>query len=241
MMRIIKTKNYEEMSKKAAQIIAAQIQLKPECTLGLATGSTPEGLYAELAKKCDAGELDFSQVKTYNLDEYIGLNTDNDQSYFYFMNHHLFSKVNINLAKTDIPNGMAADTDAECARYDGMIEAIGGADIQLLGLGHNGHIGFNEPGDAFVPGTHVVDLTDSTIQANSRYFASYDDVPKQAMTMGVKNIMDAKMVLIVVSGEGKKEALKKALYGPVTPEVPASILQLHKNVVVVADEAALDF
>ena len=238
-MRIIRAKDYDDMSKKAAEIMAAQINLKPDCLLGLATGSSPEGMYAELVKKYEAGMLDFSKVRSYNLDEYVGLPKDNDQSYFYFMNHHLFSKVNMNLDNTVLPNGIAKDSAVECEQYNAMIEASGGADLQLLGIGHNGHIGFNEPDDHFTLGTHVVDLAPSTIEANSRYFASYDDVPKQAFSMGIKNIMDAKMILLVVSGEGKADAVNKAFFGPVTPEVPGSILQLHKNVVVVADEAAL--
>lgn len=238
-MRIIRAKDYDDMSKKAAEIMAAQINLKPDCLLGLATGSSPEGMYAELVKKYEAGMLDFSKVRSYNLDEYVGLPKDNDQSYFYFMNHHLFSKVNMNIENTVLPNGIAEDPTVECEQYNAMIEASGGADLQLLGIGHNGHIGFNEPDDHFTLGTHVVDLAPSTIEANSRYFASYDDVPKQAFSMGIKNIMDAKMILLVVSGEGKADAVNKAFFGPVTPEVPGSILQLHKNVVVVADEAAL--
>lgn len=238
-MRIIRAKDYDDMSKKAAEIMAAQINLKPECLLGLATGSSPEGMYAELVKKYEAGMLDFSKVRSYNLDEYVGLPKDNDQSYFYFMNHHLFSKVNMNIENTVLPNGIAEDPAVECEQYNAMIEASGGADLQLLGIGHNGHIGFNEPDDHFTLGTHVVDLAPSTIEANSRYFASYDAVPKQAFSMGIKNIMDAKMILLVVSGEGKADAVNKAFFGPVTPEVPGSILQLHKNVVVVADEAAL--
>lgn len=238
-MRIIRAKDYDDMSKKAAEIMAAQINLKPDCLLGLATGSSPEGMYAELVKKYEAGMLDFSKVRSYNLDEYVGLPKDNDQSYFYFMNHHLFSKVNMNIDNTVLPNGIAKDPAVECEQYNAMIEASGGADLQLLGIGHNGHIGFNEPDNHFTLGTHVVDLAPSTIEANSRYFASYDDVPKQAFSMGIKNIMDAKMILLVVSGEGKADAVNKAFFGPVTPEVPGSILQLHKNVVVVADEAAL--
>ena len=238
-MRIIKAKDYADMSKKAANIIAAQIQLKPDCVLGLATGSTPEGLYAELVKKYEAGELDFSKVSTVNLDEYKGLTRDNDQSYYYFMNHHLFSHVNIDKANTNLPDGTIEDSAEACAKYNEILASFGGQDIQLLGLGHNGHIGFNEPADCFTLETNCVDLQESTIKANQRFFASYDDVPKQAYTMGIKNIMDAKMVLVVVNGEAKADIVNKAFFGPVTPQVPASILQLHKNVIVVADEAAL--
>ena len=238
-MRIIKAKDYADMSKKSANIISAQIQLKPDCVLGLATGSTPEGLYAELVKKYEAGELDFSKVSTVNLDEYKGLTRDNDQSYYYFMNHHLFSHVNIDKANTNLPDGTIEDSAEACAKYNEILASFGGQDIQLLGLGHNGHIGFNEPADCFTLETNCVDLQESTIKANQRFFASYDDVPKQAYTMGIKNIMDAKMVLVVVNGEAKADIVNKAFFGPVTPQVPASILQLHKNVIVVADEAAL--
>lgn len=238
-MRIIKAKDYADMSKKAADIIAAQIIMKPDCVLGLATGSTPEGMYAELVKKYEAGEIDFARVHSVNLDEYKGLPRDNDQSYYYFMNHHLFSHVNIDPANTNLPDGTIEDTEEACARYNSILAGFGGADIQLLGIGHNGHIGFNEPGDTFELETHCVDLQESTIKANQRFFASYEDVPKQAYTMGIKNIMDAKMVLMVVNGEAKADAVKKSFFGPVTPQVPASILQLHKNFVLVADEAAL--
>ncbi len=238
-MRIIKAKDYADMSKKAADIIAAQIIMKPDCVLGLATGSTPEGLYAELVKKYEAGELDFSKVQSVNLDEYKGLPRENDQSYYYFMNHHLFSHVNIDKANTNLPDGTIEDSAEACDKYNAILEAFGGADIQLLGIGHNGHIGFNEPADTFELLTHCVDLQESTIKANQRFFASYDDVPKQAYTMGIKNIMDAKMVLMVVNGEAKADIIKEAFFGPVTPQVPASILQLHKNFVLVADEAAL--
>jgi len=238
-MRIIKAKDYADMSKKAAAIIAAQITMKPDCVLGLATGSTPEGLYAELVKMYEAGELDFSKVQSVNLDEYKGLPRDNDQSYYYFMNHHLFSHVNIDKANTNLPDGTIEDSEEAYAQYNAILDSFGGADIQLLGIGHNGHIGFNEPADTFELLTHCVDLQESTIKANQRFFASYDDVPKQAYTMGIKNIMDAKMVLLVANGEGKADIVKEAFFGPVTPQVPASILQLHKNVVLVADEAAL--
>ena len=238
-MRIIKAKDYADMSKKAAAIIAAQITMKPDCVLGLATGSTPEGLYAELVKMYEAGELDFSKVQSVNLDEYKGLPRDNDQIYYYFMNHHLFSHVNIDKENTNLPDGTIEDSEEACAQYNAILDSFGGADIQLLGIGHNGHIGFNEPADTFELLTHCVDLQESTIKANQRFFASYDDVPKQAYTMGIKNIMDAKMVLLVANGEGKADIVKEAFFGPVTPQVTASILQLHKNVVLVADEAAL--
>lgn len=227
------------MSRKAANIISAQIILKPDCVLGLATGSTPIGTYQQLIARYQEGDLDFSQVRTANLDEYRGLTRDNDQSYYYFMYHNLFKEVNIDMANTNIPDGTNPDSAAEAARYDQVIRDLGGVDLQLLGMGHNGHIGFNEPGDAFDKGTHCVDLQPSTIEANKRFFASIDDVPKQAYTMGIQTIMSARKILLLVSGAEKAEILHKALCGPITPHVPASVLQLHNNVTVVADEAAL--
>ena len=185
------------------------------------------------------GDLDFSEVKTVNLDEYKGLTKDNDQSYYYFMHHHLFDRVNINLDNTNVPDGTEPDSDKECARYEELIRSMGGVDIQLLGIGHNGHIGFNEPDSVFAKTTHCVDLTESTIEANKRFFASADDVPRQAYTMGIGTIMKAKKILLIVSGEDKAEILAKAFYGPITPEVPASILQLHDDVILVADKAAM--
>ena len=238
-MKIYKAKDYKDMSRKAANIISAQVIMKPNCVLGLATGSTPIGTYDQLVEWYNKGDLDFSEVTTVNLDEYKGLPRTNDQSYYYFMNDHLFRHVNINKDRTYLPNGMEPDSDKACAEYNRIIASVGGIDLQLLGLGHNGHIGFNEPADSFELETHCVDLTDSTIQANQRFFASYDDVPKQAYTMGIKTIMQAKKVLVVVSGEDKAEIVKKAFFGQVTPRVPASILQIHKDVTIVADEAAL--
>lgn len=238
-MRIYKAKDYEEMSQKAANIIAAQVVLKPECVLGLATGSTPIGTYSRLVEKYKKGDLDFSKVTTVNLDEYKGLPRENDQSYYYFMHENLFDKVNIDPASTNLPDGTKEDSDAECARYEALIQSLGGVDLQLLGLGHNGHIGFNEPADVFEKDTHCVDLQERTIEANKRFFASADDVPRQAYTMGIGTIMRAKKILVVVSGEDKAETVAKAFFGPVTPQVPASILQMHPDVTVVADEAAL--
>lgn len=237
-MRIIVTKDYENMSKKAAAIIAAQVAEKPDCVLGLATGSTPIGTYKNLVEWYDNGSLDFSQVRTVNLDEYRGLPRDNDQSYYYFMHDNLFNHVNIDEANTNVPDGTNPDADAECARYEALIASYGGQDLQLLGLGHNGHIGFNEPAQEFDKTTHCVDLQESTIEANKRFFASADDVPKQAYTMGIGTIMKAKKILVVANGEGKADIVAKAFFGPVTPEVPASILQFHPNVTIVVDEAA---
>lgn len=238
-MRIIRTENYEELSRRAADLIAAQILIKPDCVLGLATGSTPEGTYKELTERFEKGILDFSQVSSVNLDEYRGLSGDNDQSYRYFMNHHLFDHVNIDKARTHVPNGLEPDSDKACADYDAQIRAMGGVDLQLLGIGGNGHIGFNEPCSQFIVGTHCVDLTQSTIEANARFFDSIDDVPKQAYTMGIGNIMAAKKILLLASGKGKAQAIYDTCFGPVTPEVPASVLQLHPDVVIIADEDAL--
>ena len=238
-MQIYRAKDYEDMSKKAANIIASQIVLKPDCVLGLATGSTPIGAYKNLVEKYEQGDLDFSQVTTVNLDEYKGLPRENDQSYYYFMHDNLFDHVNVKPENTHLPDGTKEDSDEECARYEELIRTLGGQDLQLLGLGHNGHIGFNEPDAIFEKATHCVDLQESTIEANKRFFPSADDVPKQAYTMGIGTIMQAKKILVVVSGEDKADTVAKAFFGPVTPEVPASILQFHKDVILVADEAAL--
>ena len=238
-MKIYKVRDYEEMSRKAAAVIAAQIIAKPDSVLGLATGSTPIGTYKNLVAAYNAGDLDFSQIKSANLDEYRGLTKDNDQIYYYFMNHNLFQHVNIDPANTNIPDGTNSDADAECARYEKVIEDLGGVDLQLLGLGHDGHIGFNEPCDHFDQTTHCVDLTEMTIEANKRFFASIDDVPRQAYTMGCGTIMKAKKILILVSGADKADILYQVVNGPVTPQVPASILQFHPDVILIADEAAM--
>ena len=238
-MRIIKTKSYEEMSKKAANIIASVVTLKPDCMLGLATGSSPIGTYDELVKKYEAGDLDFSEVTTVNLDEYKGLPKENEQSYYYFMHEYLFDKVNIDPEKTYLPDGTNLNSEEEAARYEALVQSLGTVDLQLLGLGRNGHIGFNEPGDHFEDGTHCVDLKESTIEANKRFFESADDVPKQAYSMGIGTIMRSKKILLVVSGEEKAQALKDSIYGPVTPEVPGSILRFHPDVTIIADEAAI--
>lgn len=238
-MIIYEAKDYKDMSRKAANIISAQIIMKPNCVLGLATGSTPIGTYEQLVEWYHKGDLDFSKVTSVNLDEYRGLEKSNDQSYDYFMHEHLFDKVNIHPENVNLPDGMAEDAEKECKRYEELIRSLGGVDLQLLGLGHNGHIGFNEPGAAFEKETHCVNLTERTIEANKRFFASADDVPKQAFTMGIKTIMQAKKILVIASGEDKAEILKEAFFGPVTPAVPASILQLHNNVIVVGDQVVL--
>ncbi len=235
-MQFITVKTYEELSRKAANIIAAQIIQKPECVLGLATGSSPLGAYAGLVEKYENGDLDFSTVTSVNLDEYAGLDGTNDQSYRYFMNTNLFTKVNIDMEKTHVPNGCAADLAAEGARYDALIQELGGIDLQLLGIGLDGHIGFNEPDDCFTKETHEVELDPSTIEANARFFASKEDVPTSAITMGMQAIMQAKKVLLIANGAAKKEIVEKSFFGPITPQVPASILQLHPDVTVIFSE-----
>ncbi len=236
-MRIIRAKDYDAMSAAAARLIAAQILLKPDCVLGLATGSSPVGAYQNLIAWNKTGALDFSAVRSVNLDEYAGLTPDHDQSYAYFMRHNLFNHVNIDLKNTNVPSGISGD--GECQRYDKLIADLGGIDLQLLGLGVNGHIGFNEPDDHFSLGTHKVTLTESTRQANKRFFPSLDEVPTHAYTMGVRDILQARRVVMVASGTSKAQAIKDAFFGPVTPQVPASILQYHPDFVLVADEEAL--
>jgi len=238
-MRVVRTTNYEDMSRKAANIISAQVILKPTSVLGLATGSTPLGAYEQLAKWCAKGDCDFSQVSTYNLDEYRGLTHEDPQSYHYFMRKNFFDKVNIDLSRTHVPDGSNPNIEDACATYDALVAHAGYPDLQLLGIGNNGHIGFNEPDDHFSKGTHCVDLTESTIKANSRLFDNEKDVPRQAYTMGVQTIMYARMILICASGTAKAEAVYNMIYGPITPQVPASILQLHHHCIVLADEAAL--
>ncbi len=235
-MTYITVKTYEELSKKAANLIAAQVLVKPTSVLGLATGSSPLGTYANLAKMCADGDLDFSAVTSVNLDEYVGLTGDNDQSYRYFMDHNLFAHINIRREATFVPSGVAQDVEKECRDYDALIDSLGGIDLQLLGIGLDGHIGFNQPDDCFTAGTHAVTLDESTIEANARFFASEADVPRQAVTMGMRAIMQAKKVLLIANGANKKEILEKAFFGPITPQVPASILQLHPDLTVIYSE-----
>ena len=223
---------YSEMSKAAARIIADALRAKPDCVLGLATGSSPIGTYDELARMHREEGLSFARCTTVNLDEYRGLAGTHPQSYRYFMNEHLFSRVDIRLDHTFVPNGTAPDAAAECAAYDARLESLGGSDIQLLGIGPDGHIGFNEPADVFTKATHLVDLAPSTIEANARFFDSAADVPRQALTMGMGGIMGAKKILLVASGAAKKAVLDAAMTGPITPRLPASLLQLHKDVTV---------
>ena len=238
-MRIYECADYRAMSRQAANIISAEVISKPDCVLGLATGSSPVGAYEQLVEWYKKGDVSFKETRTVNLDEYRGLAPDHEQSYRYFMQKNLFDHIDINPENTNVPNGLAEDADAECARYDRVIEELGGIDLQLLGMGHNGHIGFNEPADSFPLGTHVVSLTESTIDANKRFFASEADVPRQALTMGIRSIVLARRVLVVVSGRDKADIVRRAFLGPVTPQVPASILQLHPDVTLVGDRDAL--
>ena len=237
-MRIYITKDYAEMSRKAANIISAQIILKPDSLLGLATGSTPIGAYRQLVEWYEKGDLDFKEVVTVNLDEYKGLGPDNPQSYAYYMEDKLFKKVNIKPENTHLPDGLNNDAEDACNKYNELLEELGEQDLQLLGLGRNGHIGFNEPDEIFDQNVHCVSLTNSTIEANKRFFEAGEEVPKYAYTMGIRSILRSKKILVIVSGEDKADAVKKAFFGPVTPLVPASILQLHDDVILVTDEAA---
>ncbi len=238
-MVIYGVKDYQEMSRKAAGIISAQVILKPNSVLGLATGSTPVGAYQLLVDAYKKGDLDFSKVTSVNLDEYKGLSGEHDQSYRYFMNANLFNHVNIRKECTFVPNGLEEDGAKECARYDQLIESLGGVDLQLLGIGGNGHIGFNEPAGIFTKGTHMVTLTQETREANARFFSSIDEVPTHAYTMGVGNIMSARKVLLLASGSNKAQAIYDTIFGPIDPKVPASILQLHGDVTIIADKAAM--
>jgi len=231
-MRIIEVENYEKLSKITADLIAAQVILKPNSVLGLATGSSPLGTYEALIKENKTGTVDFSNVRTVNLDEYYGLTPDHPQSYRYFMDQNLFNHINIDKGNTYVPDGMANDIDAESAGYEALINELGGVDLQLLGIGNNGHIAFNEPCDYFPRYVHRVELTESTIQANSRLFDKIEEVPTQAMTMGIGTIMKAKKI-VIIAGSEKKEIMNKAIYGDITPQIPASVLQLHSDVVVV--------
>lgn len=238
-MIIYREADYAAMSRRCANLISAEVIRKPDCVLGLATGGTVAGIYRELVARQGAGDLSFRGVVTVNLDEYRGLAPEHEQSYRYFMQKNLFDHIDLRRENSHVPDGLAEDPEAECRRYDELIRGLGGVDLQLLGLGRNAHIGFNEPGPAFIKETHVTELTESTVEANSRFFKSREEVPRQALTMGIGSIMAARRVLLAVSGEDKADAVFRALCGRITPEVPASILQLHGDVVLVGDVAAL--
>ena len=229
-MKFITVDTYEKLSRQAANIISAQVILKPDSVLGLATGSSPLGTYKQLIEWYEKGDIDFSKVTSVNLDEYVGLNSNNDQSYRYFMNKNFFEHINIDINNTFVPNGCAVDLAGEGRRYDEHIAELGGIDLQLLGIGLDGHIGFNEPDKYFVKSTHVVDLHESTIKANSRFFTSEDEVPKKAITMGMVSIMQAKKILLIASGKGKRDILEKAFYGPITPEISKAMLAVKAQV-----------
>ena len=238
-MRLICEQSEREAGIKAAEIIASVIKEKPDAVLGLATGSTPIDIYRELIRMYRRGEISFEKVKTVNLDEYVSLSPTHEQSYAYFMRKNLFDKIDIKKENTHIPNGLASDLKEECRRYDRIIESLSGIDIQLLGIGHNGHIAFNEPSESFSKTTSLVELSNSTVKANSRFFDSKESVPTWALSMGIGSILKAKKIILAAFGESKAEILEKALFGPVTPTVPASILQFYQgDLTVVTDEAA---
>ena len=241
-MRIYSAPDYYHASRIAANILSAQVIMKPDCVLGLATGSTPIGAYDQLVRWYEKGDLDFSEVHTVNLDEYCGLDESSDQSYRWFMNHHLFDRINIDKTNTHVPDGMASDKEKACRDYDAVIRSMHGVDMQLLGIGHNGHIGFNEPGAAFDKETHIVTLSEKTRQANARFWdGDISKVPTHAITMGIKTVMQARKILLMACGQDKAQIVKEAFTGPITPEVPASVLQLHNDVILVGDEAALQY
>ena len=237
-MKLIVVNNYEELSKVAAKEFSKIIKEKENAVLGLATGGSPVGMYKELIRMYEQKELNFSKITTVNLDEYIGLNPEHNQSYRYFMNNNLFNHINIDKSNTFIPNGLAEDLEAQCKEYDQKIAELGGIDIQLLGVGNNGHIAFNEPNSELSSGTHIISLTDNTIEANARFFDNIDDVPRKAITMGVGGIMKAKKIILIASGESKAEAIKGIFSGKITTANPATMLQMHRDVTIIVDEAA---
>lgn len=240
-MRLIITKNYEELSKVASEEFAKVIKEKPNAVLGLATGGSPAGMYKEIIKMYKNNEVDFSNVTTVNLDEYVGLNPEHEQSYRHFMNENLFNHVNINIQRTFVPNGLAEDLEEECKEYDNKIKELGGVDIQLLGVGNNGHIAFNEPDDTLSVGTSVVTLTQNTIEANARFFDNIVEVPRQAISMGLGGIMKAKKIVLIASGESKAEAIKGLISGKITTDNPATMLQMHRDVTIIVDKEAAKF
>ncbi len=240
-MRVIVCENYHEISKKAAEIVAEQINVKPFSVLGLATGSTPIGMYQNLAKMNKSGKVDFSNVKSFNLDEYYPINRSNNQSYYWFMNEHFFSKINIKPENTHIPNGECLDADKECEEYETLIDNAGGIDLQILGIGQNGHIGFNEPGVNLCAKTHLTDLTDDTIEANSRFFDKKEDVPTKAITMGISSILKAKRIILLASGSNKKKAVEELMGDNITTKNPATLLKVHPDVILICDKSACSY
>lgn len=239
-MRVIVAENYDILSRQAALLIAAQVIHKPESVLGLATGSTPEGTYRHLIDLYSKGAVDFCRVKTFNLDEYYGLAPGDKQSYYWFMQHHLFGHINVRPANIHIPDGLTSDIEAECRNYEEKIHRAGGIDLQLLGIGGNGHIGFNEPDQKFAASTHLVELDEGTIAANARFFEFPDQVPRQAISVGIRTIMQARRILLLANGPGKAKAVYEMICGQITPAVPASVLQLHPDVTVIVDREAAD-
>lgn len=237
-MKIIQVERYEDMSRKAADIINGIISDKPNAVLGLATGSTPEGVYSCLIEDNKKGLVDFSKVTSFNLDEYEGLGGNNPNSYRYFMDHKLFNHININKESTFVPDGRAADLQKECRTYDEKIWRAGGIDLQLLGIGNNGHIGFNEPADMLIPSTHVTELTEETIEANSRFFPSLEQVPRRAVTMGMGSILKARRILLLASGKNKADVIARLLQGEITTSLPASMLHMHRDVMLIVDKEA---
>lgn len=237
-MRIICVNNYEEMSKKAANVVTSQLILKPDSVLGFATGSTPLGMYKQLVKTYKAGHIDFKETTTFNLDEYYGLNKKNKQSYYFYMYENFFKHINIDMNGVNIPNGMAKNIDKECFEYERKIRSGGGIDLQVLGIGRNGHIGFNEPDIKFEALTHMVKLDEQTIKDNSRFFDSIEAVPTKAISMGIKTIMRTKRIILLASGKEKADAISGAIYGKIIPELPASVLQLHPDVIFIVDKEA---
>ena len=237
-MRVIVCENYEELSNQAAKIVSSQLIVKPNSILGLATGSTPIGLYQNLIEMNKNGEIDFSEVKTFNLDEYYPIKKSNDQSYDYFMKEQLFNHINIDKNNIDIPNGEAEDAKAECERYEKKLDEIGGVDLQILGIGQNGHIAFNEPDENLIAVTHLTGLTQNTIEANSRFFASADEVPKQALTMGMGSILKAKKIIILANGANKSAAVKELLDDNIKTSNPATMLKVHPDVTLICDKEA---
>ncbi|MGG5254816.1 glucosamine-6-phosphate deaminase [Neobacillus sp. SM06] len=238
-MKMIEVKDYQQMSQKAAELIVEKVRKNPAIHLGLATGGTPIGTYANLIEDHRKNGTSYQKVITFNLDEYIGLSGNNQNSYRYYMDKQLFNHIDIQKSNTHIPHGDALDTEKECLRYDQLIEGAGGVDLQILGIGSNGHIGFNEPGTPFESTTHIVQLTPSTIMANARYFEKMEEVPTKAITMGISTIMKSKEILLLVSGKAKKVALKRLLEGEITENFPASVLKKHPYVTIIADEAAI--